>query len=89
MKPLDPSSAGGGRGAVLDTRFSVLGIPDTAGYCGRAENRMRIALLAPGAKRRRGQGERGDTEWFSCRRETLVHGWSTGRPSGRRLDTAP
>jgi hypothetical protein len=38
-KPLDPSSAGGGKGTVLGTRFSVSGIPDTAGHLRRAENK--------------------------------------------------
>ena len=36
----DPSLEGGGQGAVLGTRFSALGIPDTSGHYGRAENRM-------------------------------------------------
>ena len=35
----DPAS-GGGQGAVLGTRFSAASIPDTAGHCGRVENRM-------------------------------------------------
>jgi hypothetical protein len=54
----DPSSAGGGQRAVLGTRFSALGIPDTTGHCRRAENRMRALELSPGAEGRRGQGER-------------------------------
>jgi hypothetical protein len=35
---MDPSSAGGGQGAVLGTGFPAPGIPYTDGHCGRAEN---------------------------------------------------
>jgi hypothetical protein len=92
---MDPSSAGGGQGAVLDTRFSASGIPDTAGHHGRAENRMGagsgggVDSVSPWAEERRGQG-RGIhcVVPMQARILGLVHGWSTGRPSGRRLDTA-
>ena len=95
LKPLNPSSAGGGQGAVLDTRFSASGIPDTAGHHGRAENRMGagsgggVDSVSPWAEERRGQG-RGIhcVVPMQARILGLVHGWSTGRPSGRRLDTA-
>jgi hypothetical protein len=36
---MDPTSLGDGKGAVLGTRFSVSGIPDTTGHFGRAENK--------------------------------------------------
>ena len=60
-KPLDPSSAGevgaggGGQEAVLGNRFSVLGIPDTAGHQGRAKNKCApprggVARSLPGPK---------------------------------------
>jgi hypothetical protein len=72
---MDPAH-GGGQGAVLGTRFSALGIPDTAGHLGRAENKigaLREAWSSPGLK---GGGaiKRGDAGWFSYRRESLV--WS-------------
>ena len=85
-----PSSAGGGQGAVLGTRFSALGIPDTTGHRGRAENRMGAlegGLVSPGAEGRRGQKERG--LWMvptRARVPGLVCGLRAGRPSGRRLD---
>jgi hypothetical protein len=69
-----PSSAGGGQGAVLDTRFLASGIPDTTGHRGRAENRMRAPewFISPGAEGKRGQGERGalggshmESPWFN------------------------
>ena len=58
---MDPAH-GGGQGAVLGTRFSALGIPDTAGHLGRAENRMGAprgaAQSAPGLKG--GEGREGE-----------------------------
>ena len=91
-KPWNPSSAGGEQGAVLGNRFSALGIPDTTGHCGRAENRMG----APGAAQsalgpKGGEGrERGRCCVVPTWVRVLgpVHGWSTGRPSGGRLDAA-
>ena len=71
-----------------DNRFSVSGVPDAAGYCGRDENKVK----APGAAQsKRGEGrERGAAGWFSCRRESLIQsgGWNTGRPSSGRLNVA-
>jgi hypothetical protein len=78
VKPLNPSSAGGGQGTVLSTRFSALGIPDTAGHRRRAENNMWTPVAAHSALGRR--EERSERE-----RETLG-GSHSGRPSGRRLD---
>ena len=75
-KPLDPSSAGGGKGTVLGTRFSVSGIPDTAGHLRRAEDKMGspgVTWSSPGTKEEEGR-ERGGTGWFPRRRESLV--WS-------------
>ena len=46
-KSWNPSSGGDGQGTVLGTRFSALGIPDTAGHHRKAENRMG-ALGRPG-----------------------------------------
>jgi hypothetical protein len=48
-----------------DNRFSVSGIPDTAGYFGRAENKVEAPRSA-WSEERRGQGERG-AGWFLCR----------------------
>ena len=45
-----------------DNRFSVSGIPDTAGHHGRAENKLGGPggiSFSPGDEERRGQGERG------------------------------
>ena len=42
-----------GQGAGLGNRFSILGIPDTTGHHGRAENKMgslRVAWSALGLK---------------------------------------
>ena len=88
-----PSSVGDGQGAVLGTRFSVLGIPDTTENQGRAENRMPPtpdSSVSPGAEGRRGQRERGRrcVIPMQVRVLGLVHGWSTGRPYIGRLDTA-
>ena len=75
-----------------DDRLSVLDIPDVTVCLRRAENEVVAPLgssFSPGAKGRRGQGERGD--WvvpMQARALGLVHGWSTGWPSGGRLDTA-
>jgi hypothetical protein len=55
----DPSSAGGGQGAVLGTRFLALGIPYDDGHHRRAENRMRAlggGSSAPGPKGGEGRG---------------------------------
>jgi hypothetical protein len=43
---MDPSSTGGGQGAVLGTRFAALGIPYTDRHHGRADNRMRALGVA-------------------------------------------
>ena len=52
-----------------DNRFSVLGIPDTAGHLGRAENKVG----APGAARREERaGERGRWVVPTWVRESLV-----------------
>jgi hypothetical protein len=61
-KPLNPSLAGGGQGAVLGTRFSVSGTLDTVGHHGRAENRMGAlgaGQSAPGPKGGEGRGRKG------------------------------
>jgi hypothetical protein len=87
VKPLDPSLAGCGQGAVLGTRFSASGIPDTTGHCGRAENRMGVLGVArsvPGPKGREGRGRE-----ERCEVLTPVCGCSAGRPSNRRLNAAP
>ena len=72
-----------------DNRFSVLGIPDTTGHYGRAENKMgapRVTWSSPGLKGGEAR-ERGGTGWFPLRQESLV--WSMARrPSSGRLDTA-
>jgi len=84
-KLLDPSSAWGsprslGLTEARDNRFSVSGIPDTAGHCGRAENKMPppTAWSAPGLKGRErgvlGGSHSGESPWS-------VPGWSAGRPS--------
>jgi hypothetical protein len=89
-----PSLVGGGQGAVLGTRFSASGIPDTSGHQGRAEHRMGGswggAQSAPGPKGGEGR-ERGRHCMVPTRARILgpVCGWSAGRPSGGRLDTAP
>lgn len=75
-----PSSAGGGQGAVLGTRFSALGIPDTTGYQGSAENRMGALGAAQSALGPKG-GE-GRERGRCCVVPTWVrvlgpvHGWS-------------
>jgi hypothetical protein len=74
----DPSSVGGGQGAVLGTRFSASGIPDTTEHCGRAKNRMGNLGVARSALGPKG-GEA---------RERGGAGWSAGKPSGLRLDVA-
>lgn len=92
-KATDPAHRGG-QGAVLGNRFSVSGIPDTAGHHGRGENNMGApweAKLAPGPKGGEGR-ERGGAGWFPVPTKTRVlgpvSGWSTGRPCGWRLDVA-
>jgi hypothetical protein len=75
-----------------DNRFSFLGIPDIAGYLGRAEKKMGVpwgSLVIPGAEGKRGQGDRG--LWVVPTRVRVlgpVRGCSTGRPSLRRLNIA-
>ena len=76
-----------------DNRFSVSDIPDTAECHGRAENKVRalgMAQSVPEPKGRREQGEKGGRWVVSTRVRVLglVHGWSTGRPSGGRLEVA-
>jgi hypothetical protein len=56
-----------------DNRFSVSGIPDTAGHCGRAENKVEVPGVAqspPGLKRGKGRERRG-IGWFPCRQASL------------------
>jgi hypothetical protein len=75
-------------GAVLGTRFSVLGILDTSGHFGRAGNRMggvRGSLSHPQGRREERAPGKGDGEWFTCRQEPLI--WSMagvqeGLPAG-------
>jgi hypothetical protein len=94
-KPRNPSSAGGGQGAVLGTRFPASSIP--CWILGGAENRMG----APRAKGRRGQEERAlDSShvskspwsglWLEHRKAFLLevrHG-SLGESLSRRSSTA-
>ena len=77
---------------LMEARFSVSDIPDTIGDH-RSENKM-----PPPSPRRLGQplGRRerragGEGHWMVpmlARDFGLVHGWSTGRPSSRRLNRA-
>ena len=86
-KSLDPISVGSGQGAVLGTRFSASGIPFTSGHCRGAEYRMGApgsGQLALGPKGGEGRGRGHCVVPMRAR----VLGWSAGRPSGRRLDTA-
>ena len=65
----------GGQGAVLGTRFSALGIPDTTGYQGSAENRMGALGAAQSALELKGGEGRervGGAGWFSHGQESLV-----------------
>jgi hypothetical protein len=55
------SSAGGGQGAVLGTRFSALGIPDTTGHLRIPKNRMGVPGRGGGARSILGRGE--EREW--------------------------
>jgi hypothetical protein len=74
-----------------DYRFSVSGIPDTAGHRGRTENKMGApgaARSSPGLKRGGagrdgvlGGSHEGESHWSG-----LVHGWSTVRLYSGRLD---
>ena len=82
----------GGRSLGLmearDSRFLVLGIPDTAGHCGRAENKMGVPGVAqpdPGPKGGKGR-ERWGAGWFAHRQESLVQ--SVAGAQKGRLDTA-
>jgi hypothetical protein len=68
-KPWNPSLLRGVQRAVLGNRFSVLGIPNTAGYWARAENKMGAVSgggagdsVSPRAERRR--GKRGAPGWL-------------------------
>ena len=92
MLSTDPSSVGGGQGAVIGTKLSASGIPDTVGHRRRAENRMRAlgaAQSVPGTEVRGGQGGGcGYVVPMEVKVLGLVCGWSAGRPSGRRLDAA-
>ena len=57
-----------------DSRFSVSGIPDTAGHCGRAENKVEApgaSLSSPGPKGGEGR-ERGGIGWFPLGQGSLV-----------------
>ena len=77
-----------GQGAILGSRLSVLGIPDTMEEL-RTNGGPRGTLVSPGAEGRRGHGERG--HWVVPTRVKVVGpvcGWSAGRPSGGRLDVA-
>jgi hypothetical protein len=79
VMPLDPSSVGGRQEAVLGTRFSASGIPDTAGHLRRAENRMPTPPPPPHPRGgvlvslwlKGGEG-RWRTRWFPRGRESLV-----------------
>ena len=42
-----------------NNRFSVLGIPDTTGYCGRAENKVRALGATRSAPELKGEWSRG------------------------------
>ena len=53
-------------GAVLGTRFSASGIPDTAGHLRRAENKMKALGMAQTALGWKGGEVGGGTGWFSC-----------------------
>ena len=66
-----------------DNRFSVSGIPDTAGHLRRAENKMGAlgeARSAPGPRGGKSR-DRVGAGWFPHGRESLVCGWNAGRPS--------
>ena len=81
------SSVGVGQRAVLGTRFSVSGIPDTAGHLGRAVNRMGALVVAQSALELKGGKSRG--RWVVSKWARVlgpVSGWTTGRTSGGRLD---
>ena len=85
-----PACSGVDKGRLTearDNRFSVSGVPDTAGHGGRAENK--VGPVIPRAEGRRGQGERGLWGVLTWVRVFgLVCGWSAGRPSSGRLDVA-
>ena len=80
----DPSSVGGGQGAVLGTRFSASGIPDTAGYRGRDENRMGALEAAQSAPGPKGEEGRGRGHWVVHTRSLVqsVAGAQEGLPVG-------
>jgi hypothetical protein len=83
-KPQNSSSAGGGQGAVLGTRFSASGIPDTAGYRGRDENRMGALEAAQSAPGPKGEEGRGRGHWVVHTRSLVqsVAGAQEGLPVG-------
>ena len=84
-KPLDPSSVGGGQGAVLGNGFSALDIPVTAAKELRTNGGPpEAALSSPGLKGGEGRG-RGGARWFPHERESLVRsvaGVQEGLPVG-------
>ena len=88
----DPSSVGGGQGAVLGTRFSASGIPDTTGHRGRAENRMGAPGAAQSALVPKGGESRGRGRCWMVPTQVrvlgLVHGRNAGRPSRGRVRRA-
>jgi hypothetical protein len=65
-----------------DNRFSVSGIPDTAGHCKKAENKMGApgggSVSPPGLKGGEGR-ERGGAGWFPRGRESLVPSMARAR----------
>jgi hypothetical protein len=86
------NSEGGGQRAVLGTRFSASGIPDTTGHWEDLRTEWGlpgVAQSAPGPK-----GEEDREKGRHCVVPTWarvlgpVHGWSIGRPSCGRLDVA-
>ena len=84
------SLGGGEQGAVLGTRFSVSGIPDTAEHLRRAENSWGPWGLL-GQRSARGQWEEGGREESVLTMGRVLGSvcvWSTNRPSGGRLDVA-
>jgi hypothetical protein len=79
----------GGQGAVLGTRFSASGIPDTAaGYHGRAENRMGAlgtarSALGLGQRAKGGEGRgRGELWAVPMQSPWSGRGWRAGRQEG-------
>jgi hypothetical protein len=91
-KQRNPSSAGGGQGAILGTRFSALGIPDIAGHRRRAENRtgpQEVVQSALGPKGGEGRVIRGVLDGSHVHESPWSgRGLGTGRPFSKKLDAA-